>query len=266
MYGLKSSGAAYRSFFAQSLRDLGYESCLADADVWRIPAVKKDGSEYYEYILTYVDDCLVISTDPDKIINALRDDYEYKMKDVQEPKRYLGATVGKYELYDNSPCWFMSAEQYLENAIKEVERKWGNLYKLFKKGMIETPCRTKYKPELDDTPFLDDDNHQIYQSYIGILRWAVELGRVDLCHAVGTMARFSAAPRKGHLVNVLRIITYAKKYRESKLVFDHLKKDFSTIPWTSKDWGDFYPDVGREVQPPGAPKPRGKVGTGEHVL
>ena len=53
-----------------------------------------------------------------------------------------------------------------------------------------------YHPELDSAYFLNDDDRQLYQIYIGILSWAVELGRVDLSYAAGRMARFSAAPRK----------------------------------------------------------------------
>ena len=34
LYGLKSSGAAWRSHFANDLRDMGFLSTLADPDVW----------------------------------------------------------------------------------------------------------------------------------------------------------------------------------------------------------------------------------------
>ena len=86
LYGLKSSGAAYRAHFAQNLRDLGFTSCLADADVWRRESTKPNGEIYYEYLLTYVDDCLVLSVNPDLIINRLQTEFKYRMKDVEEPK------------------------------------------------------------------------------------------------------------------------------------------------------------------------------------
>ena len=40
---------------------LDFKSCLADPDVWMRPAIKSDGNTYYEYILLYVDDALVVS-------------------------------------------------------------------------------------------------------------------------------------------------------------------------------------------------------------
>jgi Reverse transcriptase (RNA-dependent DNA polymerase) len=71
LYGLKSSGAAYRAHLAGTLMEMGYIPCKADPDVWLRPAKKPDGTEYYEYLLTYVDDCLVVSHDPKQIINSL---------------------------------------------------------------------------------------------------------------------------------------------------------------------------------------------------
>ena len=43
LYGLKSSGAAFRSKLAGVLRDIGYLSTKGDPDVWIRPAVKPDG-------------------------------------------------------------------------------------------------------------------------------------------------------------------------------------------------------------------------------
>jgi len=34
LYGLKSAGASFRNHLADYLRELGYQSCTADADVW----------------------------------------------------------------------------------------------------------------------------------------------------------------------------------------------------------------------------------------
>jgi hypothetical protein len=46
LYGLKSSGAAWRAHLANTLQSLGYTSCLADPDVWMKPAMKPCGFEY----------------------------------------------------------------------------------------------------------------------------------------------------------------------------------------------------------------------------
>jgi hypothetical protein len=43
-------------------------TCRADADVWMRQATKADGTEYYEYVLLYDDGCLVVSENPEAIL------------------------------------------------------------------------------------------------------------------------------------------------------------------------------------------------------
>ena len=71
LYGLKSSGAAFRSFLAEALYDLGYNPSKADPDVWMRPAIKQNGFIYWEYILCYVDDVLSISEKPDNALKGI---------------------------------------------------------------------------------------------------------------------------------------------------------------------------------------------------
>lgn len=258
LYGLKSSGAAYRRHFADSLTQMGFKACYADNDVWMRPSNTNGGLPYYEYILTYVDDCLVVSHNPTAITDILKGpEHNYRLKDEGPPERYLGAKIGRYEI-NGVKTWFMSAELYLHKAMEEVERKWGNISKLFSRTSLDIPAPTNFHPEIDDTPILGDDDIQLYQSYIGILRWAVELGRIDLGHVAGVMARFSACPREGHLVALICVFAYCKKHLESKLVFDPHRVDYSDIDWSGNDWSQFYPDIEEEPLPSHMPEPRGR--------
>jgi len=45
--------------------------CKANPNVWMRKAIKPDGTMYYEYALCYVDDIMVISADPNKVIEEL---------------------------------------------------------------------------------------------------------------------------------------------------------------------------------------------------
>ena len=45
LYGLKSSGAAFRAFLAQTFDKMGFTSSVADPDIWMRPAMKSDGEE-----------------------------------------------------------------------------------------------------------------------------------------------------------------------------------------------------------------------------
>ena len=45
---------------------LNYLPCRANPDVWMQKSRKFNGTEYYEYMILYVDDCLAISETPKK--------------------------------------------------------------------------------------------------------------------------------------------------------------------------------------------------------
>ena len=47
---------------------LTYLPCRVDPDVWVRKAIKSDDTEYYEYMLLYVDDYLVISESPKEAV------------------------------------------------------------------------------------------------------------------------------------------------------------------------------------------------------
>ena len=64
------------------------------------------------------------------------------------------------------------------------------------------------RPELDITPELDPSMASYYMSLIGILRWIVELGRVDICLEVSVMSSHMAMPREGHLAQLFLLFSY----------------------------------------------------------
>ena len=80
--------------------------------------------------------------------------------------------------------------------------------------------KSAYRPELDDTAELKAEGVQYYQELVGVLRWAVELGRVDILYEVATMLTQLAMPRIGHLEELLHIFGYLKQRPKRKLAFD----------------------------------------------
>ena len=51
-----------------SMEFLSFKSCLADPDVWMRPAIKSDANTYYEDIVLYMDDALVVSENAESIL------------------------------------------------------------------------------------------------------------------------------------------------------------------------------------------------------
>eukprot|EP00957_Ditylum_brightwellii_P069540 5281220-Ditylum_brightwellii.AAC.1 len=64
-----------------------------------------------------------------------------------------------------------------------------------------------------------------YLHLVGILRWAVELGRIDIATKVSGMLQHNAAPHVGHLEAVNGIFYYLSKHDVSQIPFD----GFTTI-------------------------------------
>ena len=258
LYGLKSAGASFRAFLGEHLHSLGYQSTLADPDVYLRPAVTGDGFEYYEYVLCYVDDVLCISKKPMATIQGIKDKFTLKGDKAEAPTDYLGAVLDKMTTANGTVCWTQSADKYLLESVKNVEAtlaKKGN--KLQTKGCT-TPLSSGYRPELDVSAELGTDGHRYYQELIGVLRWAVELGRLDILLEVSLMSAYLASPREGHLEEVLHIFAYLKNHPKRKIAFDPDHPWIDDKRFTTYEWYDFYRDA-KEAIPVNMPKPRGRA-------
>ena len=126
LYGLKSSGAAFRAHLAERLDDMGFRPTHGDPDVWIRPAIKADGEEYYEYVLVYVDDLLSMGHNARAILEEVRKEGRFKIKGdrIEAPSTYLGATVERKQM-NGYYCWTMTSMAYIKAAIANVEEKLG---------------------------------------------------------------------------------------------------------------------------------------------
>jgi len=127
LYGLKSSGARWRDHFASILRQLGFKSSKADPDVWLRKAKKPNGAFYWEYILCYVDDVLVIGHEPQTTMSSISQYVTFKPGSVQSPTNYLRANISQCTVMEGDDTlsgkqvWTMSAQEYIKQAVDEVE-------------------------------------------------------------------------------------------------------------------------------------------------
>jgi len=175
LYGLKTSGAAWRALLASSLTELGYESTKADPDVWIRAAVKPDGFEYYKMLLVYVDDILVIAFDPKLTMDAIGKLYRLKEGSVGPPERCLGAYIKRVQLPDGTMAWSIGADEYVDNAlvtVKVILESEG--MKL--KGKASKPLPNGYRPEMNVSPecnaVMTQRNQRVTLEFcIGLLKW-----------------------------------------------------------------------------------------------
>ena len=163
LYGLKSSGTAFWTHLAKTLYGIGFVSTKANPDVWICLGVKPDSTEYYEYVMCYVDDILSVSLDAIFILKSLQGQFKLKDDKIEPPN----VSVGTMEV-EGHHGWFMLSEKYVKSAIQNIEDT------LQKAGQcLPLKCKTLlvhgYHPELDTSPELKLDGLQQYQELIGIL-------------------------------------------------------------------------------------------------
>ena len=255
LYGLKTSGAAWHANLVETLKSMDFVASLADPDVWMRPAVKDNGFEYYEYLLVYVDDILILSYQPEPILTCIQKFYRLK-EPASDPKTYLGAFIKPWSVPgDIRQIWSMSSSHYIKEAIFNLERHLAQ-EGLRLQGKPQTPMRTDYRPELDTSPLLSPEQANYYMSLIGILRWAVELGRLDIYVDVTKLSSYMAQPRIGHMEQVLHMFSYLKHHLQSNIVFDPNGINWDETQFQKYNWTQFYHDA-REPIPFNAPAARG---------
>ena len=187
-------------------------------------------------------------------------DQYFKMKpgSIGDPNFYLGAKLRKTVLPNGVVAWGMSASKYIQSAVQNVQNYLQQNYDgrtLKKKAPTAFPAG--YRPEIDVTKELSPAKASYYQSQIGILRWCVEIGRVDIITEVSLLASHLALPREGHLEAVFHIFAYLSNKHNSRVVLDPTYPEIDERDFKRYDWEQFYGKV-EEPIPPNAPPPRGK--------
>jgi len=176
----------------------------------------RDCGDHYEDIAVYVDDLLIASKDPSTIIKTLSDEHKFKLKGTGGVSFHLGCD------------WFRDDDGNLCYAHHQhIKKVMDNYLRLFGKcpHNAHSPIVQGDHPELD-TDLLDDAGIQIYQSLIGSLQWAIQIGRFDIATAVMTLSPFHACPRQGHLDRVKRVIGYLSKFKHGVIHICTDKPDY----------------------------------------
>ena len=245
LYGLRTSAARWHEHLSKKLRELGFRPSKADSNLWI-----KDMGDHYEMIATFVDDILIWSRKPMKVIEQLKEHYE--LKGVGVPEYYLGGNVEQLDEHWNKQGITLgfSCKTYVANIIPKFESLYNQELKKIKTPMCET-----YHPETDDSPELSPDEASKYRSIIGSLNWIITLGRFDVHYATSVLSRFGMCPREGHRKAALRVLSYLKTFPNGKIVFDTHPLPAEPNTGEEYNWDEFYPDACEEI-PHDMPSPK----------
>jgi len=156
----------------------------------------------------------------------------------------------------------MCSRDYIKLAIQDIERRLTNKgMKL--PGKVTTPMQNDYAPELDSSRELDPDEVTFYQEIIGMLRWGIEIGRVDITMEISLLSGYQASPRIGHLEQLLHIVAFLKKKPKLTLYFDPSEPNIDESIFNGESRERFleqYRDAFEEM-PHNMPPPRGRSAT-----
>ena len=139
----------------------------------------------------------------------------------------------------------------LEKMLKNYGHLFGSQPKKY-----SAPLDKDDSPELNQTDLMDDEQHTIYQSLIGALKWCVTLGRFDIAVAVMTMSSFRVAPREGHLDRLKQIYVYLRKHPDGAIRFRTgipPCEEMYTMPdyeWMHTVYGDCEEEVSPDLPQP----------------
>ena len=114
------------------------------------------------------------------LLNSLDQHYLFKPESIGVPKTYLGAEISEFWLPDQpqKPRWAMSSSKYVKEANRNV-KTWLEVRGKYLKTRASSVLPSGYRPELDTSAYCNDEDASYYQQQIGVLRWAVELGRIQ---------------------------------------------------------------------------------------
>ena len=271
LYGLKSSALQWRNHLADIIgNQLGFTSSLADPDVWYKKMMNDRNELYYAYILVYVDDILVIDIEPSIHMTKLRESYTVREDTIKEPDIYLGADINKVSFGDGTHAWTMGSKSYVKSVVKNIKAKLKEDSFRFNNKLSSLDYSAKqpfstidYRPELDTSLECNSIQTQFYQNLIGILRWLVELGRIDIGYEVSVLSSYNAFPRTGHLLQALHIIKYLDIHCENELTFDPEEyiltaTEYEDAERKQKAMLQLYKDAAEDI-PSNAPEPLGKA-------
>ena len=253
LYGLKTSGARWHDRFADCLRDLGFQPCKAEPDIW----LRRNG-EHCECIAVCVDDLAFVLKDPKEFIRVLEQDYKFKLKGSGIIDFHLGMNFVR----DQHGVLCIKSEKYHKKMMDAYTRMFGGP----PKQNVQSPIEKGDHPELDTSELLEPDDVSKYQSLIGSLQWAITIGRFDIATAVMTLSSFRAAPRKGHMERVKRIFGYLAKMDRACLRIRTEEPDYSDLHIPEYDWSTSVYGNPKEEIPKDAPEPLGAWVTLTHFV
>ena len=119
----------------------------------------------------------------------------------------------------------------------------------------ENPLKMGYDPELDTSQEFDPDAESYYLTIIGILRWMIELGRIDIITKVLLLLSHVGLPREGHLEAATHVMAHVGQSYNSRLMYDPSYPEIDHSVFMKFDRSEFYRDAKEAIPMNAIPEP-----------
>jgi hypothetical protein len=146
----------------------------------------------------------------------------------------------------------MSSIKYFQAALQNMQeylKKNGD--RKLKKN-LSAPFDSTCRADTDYSPVLGPKMAKYFWPQIGILRWCLELVRIDIVIEVSMLSTFVCMPREGHLYALYHMFAYLSLYHSAMVVIDPTYPNIDIRAFTNSNWKPMYWDVKEEI-PPNAP-------------
>lgn len=213
LYGLKQSSRTWNFKLGEVLERGGYTRCRHDSSLFT-----KGTGKNMSYILTYVDDLLVVASraEIDRLFAFLRT--ELKITSSLEADKFLGMTLTR----DRRRQWITVSQQSLiEDLFADPEFKY--LTEGLHTSRLSVPMRSEQEGGVfrhQDQPAPGKENFDLQRRYrraVGVLLYVSVKTRPDLSYSVGRAATQMANPGLGHWLLLEQILRYAWHTRTTVL-------------------------------------------------
>ncbi len=105
-----------------------------------------------------------------------------KPSSVDNPDIHLSVKLKETQLPNRVTAWGLSPSKYVVQALKNCQlhltEKLAGRYSI--PARADNPFPIDYDPSTDLSNILDPDCSSFYQHLIGVMRWMVELGRINI--------------------------------------------------------------------------------------
>ena len=214
LYGLKQGSHNWYKHLKEGLENRGLRPSEIDSCLYL-----KEGLA----VLTYVDDCILVSTEEgtieDFVKSLVKGPEKFILTEEGDINKFLGIEINHHE--DGS--FELTQPHLIKRVVDMLKLNGNNEWSQVAKSRA-TPSEKKILSKDSNGSRRKYESDWKYRTAIGMLTYLQGNTRPDLSVAVHQCARFSADPKRSHEIAVMRIGKYLRSSMDKGIIYKPDKK------------------------------------------